>query len=225
MKKREMDETTASMVVFFAFLSRCVNSRFDKLDRTKMKSVILRQIKEYGFVRRKGLHPTWTATRKLIRATTKKSKRLDRSSSRLFETNRSNRSANLQQGRWHFPGNKWHVFELEFSAIFEYEYRHCIRWMKEEAKLTRAKDKFSREAFLVAWGALFNAAISICAADYDHKMEPERTEGDEKESDYETQPCNSSKRRREGPRYWSPQSGAVTPSFLTPGVSSDLRWG
>jgi hypothetical protein len=175
MKKREMDETTGLMVVFFAYLSRCVNSRFDKLNRTKMEGVILRQIKEYGFVRRKGLHPTWTATRKLIRATTKSPKDwIDHHPDYLTLIDRTAQRICSRDGGI-CPGNKWHVFELEFSAIFEYEYRHCIRWMKEVAKLTRAKDKFSREAFLVAWGALFNAALSICAADYDHKMEPERT--------------------------------------------------
>ena len=185
MKKRKMDETTGSMVVFFAFLSRCVNSRFDKLNRTKMKSVILRQIKEYGFVRRKGLHPTWTATQKLIRATTKSPKDwIDHHPDYLTLIDRTAERICSRDGGI-CPGNKWHAFELEFSAIFEYEYRHCIRWMKEEAKLTRAKDKFSREAFLVVWGALFNAALSICAADYGYKLALREDDEDEGEEDGE----------------------------------------
>lgn len=74
MKKIEMDLMTKLMVMFFEYLSRSVNSHFAKLNAKKMTRVILKEMKEHGLVslvHRIGSHPTWTATRKLIRATTK----------------------------------------------------------------------------------------------------------------------------------------------------------
>jgi hypothetical protein len=191
MKKIEMDLMTKLMVVFFEYLSRSVNSHFAKLNAKKMTRVILKEMKEHGLVNlvhRIGSHPTWTATRKLIRATTKGPKEwvdhhpdfstlIDRAATRIC--NREGEDGGV------CPSDKWHAFELEFSAIFEYEYRNCLRWMKEGTKLKHARTKFSPEAFSVAWWVLMNAALNICAADYGYKLALREDDEDEGEEDGE----------------------------------------
>jgi hypothetical protein len=186
-----MDQTTEAMVVFFVYLSRRVNSRFVKLNKKKMTRVILEQMKEYGVVeltRRKGSPPTWTATRKLIHEIKEIPKeRIDHHPGYLQLIKEGAMRLCKKHGSFYLSDN-WHFFALLFPVIFEYQYKHCIRWMTSDATLQEHKDYLHRKGLLIAKAALFAAALNICVADmnnrnYQHKKDIYDRNDDDDEKD------------------------------------------
>jgi hypothetical protein len=66
--------------------------------------------------------------------------------------------------------DRWDLFRIRLADIFEYEYRHCLRWMRSDLVLLENKDVFSRQALLNARAVLFAAAIRICAGDMNTRI-------------------------------------------------------
>jgi hypothetical protein len=186
-----MDQITEAMVVFFVYLSRRVNSRFVKLNEKKMTCVILKQMREYGFVeltRGDSSPPTWTATRKLLHEIMEIPKdRIDHHPGYLQLIDKGARQLCKKYGSVCLS-DKWHFFELQFRVIFELQHKHCMRWLRSDAMLLEDKECFQRRGLFVAKAALFAAALNICVADmnsrsYQHEEEIYEEDGDEDDDD------------------------------------------
>jgi hypothetical protein len=152
-----MDKNTEAMVVFFDYLCRRLNSRFAKLNKAKMAGLIVEQMKEYGLAKRsKDLTHRWIATRKLIREIKKSPKeRTYRHPDYLDLIDKGAHRPCEKHGNV-CPTDKWRFFELRFRVIFEYQHKHCMRWMN---------DYFSPKGSPAAKVALFIVAINTCIAD------------------------------------------------------------
>jgi hypothetical protein len=166
---KRMDYEIEQMTTFFDILSSRVDARFAKLSSTQKHREIITVMKEYGFV--KCPKNSGRATRKLTLQLygigeeaydnhTQYAVIVERAVERIF---REQEFLDLN--------DKWDFFRIRLADIFECEYRHCLRWMRSDLVLLENKDVFSRQASLKARAVSCAAAIEICAADMNTRIQ------------------------------------------------------
>jgi hypothetical protein len=162
--QRQMDYLTQAMSAFFDILSSCVDPRFATLSSKQKQREIITVMKEYGFV--KCPKNSVRATRKLI------FQLYGRREEEAYDIHPQDtviigRVLARMFGEQEYVDieDRWDSFRIRLADIFEYEYRHCLRWMRSDLVLLENKDEFSRQALQEARAVLCAAAIEICAAD------------------------------------------------------------
>jgi hypothetical protein len=125
-------------------------------------------MKEYGFVnraRRKSSVPAWAASPKLIREIQQIGNEWCDCHPRQLTLLHKKADQVCRMHGYICLDDKWHFFKLLIVSIFEYEHRHCIRWMKSDFELVKNGAEFPSKTLLQARAALFGTVVGICAAD------------------------------------------------------------
>jgi hypothetical protein len=166
--QRQMDYAIGQMTTFFDILSSRVDARFAKLTSRQKRREIIRVMKEYGFVK----YPknSVQATRKLIlQLYGIREEAYDIHPQDTVIMKRAMTRILQEQEYVNFE-DRWDLFRIRLADIFEYEYKHCLRWMRSDLLLLENKDVFSRQALLKARTVLVAAALRICAADMNTRI-------------------------------------------------------
>jgi hypothetical protein len=168
MRKR-MDYEIEQMTTFFDILSSRVDARFAKLSSTQKQREIITVMKEYGFVK---------CPKNSVRATRKLTLQLYGIGEEAYDIHPQDtviigRVLARMFGEQEYVDieDRWDSFRIRLADIFEYEYRHCLRWMRSDLVLLENKDVFSCQALLKARAVSCAAAIEICAADMNTKIQ------------------------------------------------------
>ena len=166
MRKR-MDYAIGQMTTFFDILSSRVDARFAKLTAKQKQREIITVMKEYGFVK---------CPKNSVRATRKLTLQLYGIGEEAYDIHPQDtviigRVLARMFGEQEYVDieDRWDSFRIRLADIFEYEYRHCLRWMRSDLVLLDNKDVFSRQALLKARAVSCAAAIEYMCSGHEYQ--------------------------------------------------------